>query len=51
MVGVYVPSKVRNYAVPSDHLRSETSFSRTCNIANLISYIYRISLLMLEMLQ
>ena len=40
-----VPSKVRNCAEPPDHLRSEISFSRTCNIPNLISCLYRIELL------
>jgi len=34
-------------AVLQDHLRSEISFSRTCNILNLIRYIYRIALLTL----
>ena len=34
-----VPSKVRKWAVPQDRLRSEISFSRTCNMPNLISYI------------
>jgi len=33
------PTKVRNCAVPPDHLRSEISFSRTCNIPNLILII------------
>jgi len=28
-------SKVRNCAVPPDHLRNEISFLRTCNTANL----------------
>jgi len=31
-----VPSKVRKCAEPQDHLRSEMSFLRTCNIPNLI---------------
>jgi len=35
-----VPSTMRNCAIPRDNLRSEISFSRTCNIPNLISYIY-----------
>ena len=39
-----VPSGVRNCAEPAEHLRSETSFLRTCNIQNLISYIYCIAL-------
>ena len=39
------PSKVRNNAVPPDHLRSEISLSHTCNIPNLISYIYCIEIL------
>jgi len=40
-----VLSKVRKCAelVP-EHLRSEISFLRTCNIPNLISYIHRIAL-------
>ena len=37
---VSVPSTVRNCAIPPDNLRSEISFSRICNIANFISYIY-----------
>ena len=35
-------------AVPPDHLRSEISFSCTCNISNLISYAHRIAYLTLE---
>jgi len=38
-----VLSLVRKCAVPPDHLRSEISFSRTCNIPNLKSYILYIS--------
>jgi len=33
-------SKVHNCAVPPDHLRSEISFSVTCSIPNLISFIH-----------
>jgi len=36
--------------VKCDHLRSEISFSHTCNILNIISCIYHIALLQLEML-
>ena len=43
-----VLSKVRN--ITRLFLRSEISFSRTCNIPNLISYIYRIALLTLQTL-
>jgi len=39
-----VPSKVRNCAEPPEHLRSEISFLRTCNIQNLLSYTHRIAL-------
>jgi len=39
-----VLSKVRNCAEPPQHLRSEISFLRTCNIQNLISYIHRLAL-------
>jgi len=35
----YVLPEVRNFGVPSDHLRSEISFLRTCNILNFISCI------------
>jgi len=35
-------SKVRNCAEPPDRLRSEISFSRTCNIQNLILCVYRL---------
>jgi len=38
-----VPSKVRNCAEPPEHLRSEISSLRTCNIPNLISYVHRIA--------
>jgi len=41
MIMISVPSKVRNYA---DHLRSEMSFSRTCNIPNLLSFMHRTAL-------
>jgi len=33
-----VPSKVHKYAELPEHLRSEISFLRTCNILNLISH-------------
>jgi len=33
-------SKVRNCAVPPDHLRSEIALSRTCNIQNLLLYMH-----------
>jgi len=46
----YVPSEVRKCPVPPNPLRSEISFSRTCNIPKLISYIYRIAFFLLEML-
>jgi len=46
----YVPSKVRSCAVTPDTLRRDISFSRNCNIPKLTSYIYRIALLLLEML-
>jgi len=39
-----VPSKVRKCAELPEHLRSEISFSRTCNIPNLLSCIHRIAL-------
>jgi len=39
-----LPSKVRKFAELPEHLRSEISFLRTCNIPNLISYIHRIAL-------
>jgi len=39
-----LPSKVRKCAELPEHLRSEISFLRTCNIPNLISCIYRIAL-------
>ena len=35
-----VPSKLRNCAVPPDHLCSAIPFSRTCNLLNLIRYVY-----------
>jgi len=38
-----VPFNVRNCVVPPDRLRSKISFSRTCNIPYLISYIYRMT--------
>jgi len=38
MHAVSHPFKVRKCAVPSGHLRSEISFSRTCNIQNLVSH-------------
>jgi len=38
-----VPSEVLKCAELPEHLRSEISFLRTCNIPNLISYIYRIA--------
>ena len=38
-----VPSVVHKYAVPTDHLCSEISFSRTSNSSDLISYIYCIA--------
>jgi len=38
-----VSSKVRKCAAPSDHLRSEISFSCTCNIPDLIPYIQYIA--------
>jgi len=38
-----VPPKVRKSSVTPDYLRSETSFSRTCNIPNSILYIYRMA--------
>jgi len=38
-----VPSKVRNRAVSPDRLRSEISFSRTCNVQNLILCIQYIA--------
>ena len=38
-----VPSTVRKCAVPTYHLCSEISFSRTSNSPDLISYIYRIA--------
>ena len=37
------PSKVRKRAAPPEHLRNEILFSRSYNLPNLISYIYRIS--------
>jgi len=45
-------AQVCNCAVPANHLRNETSFSRTCNIPNFISYtcIYRTDLLPRETL-
>ena len=46
---IRVSSKVRNSAVPLDYLRSEISLSCTGNIPNLISHIYRIALIALEM--
>jgi len=47
-----VPSKRRKCAVPPDHLRSEISFQRSCNIQNLTSHksIYCIALSPHEML-
>jgi len=42
-----VPSTVRKCVVPTDHLCSEISFSRTSNSPDLISYIYRIASVML----
>jgi len=45
-----VPSDVRKCAVPPDYSCSKISFSRTCNIPNLISYIHRKALLPLETL-
>jgi len=36
-----IPSKVRKCATPSDLLRSEISFSRTCNTLKLILYVLR----------
>ena len=38
------PSKMRKCAELPEHLRSEYSFVRTCNIPNLISYVYGIAL-------
>ena len=37
-------------SIPPHHLRSEVSFSRTCNIPYLISYIYHIAFLTLHQL-
>ena len=45
-----VPSTVRKCEVPTNHLCSEISFSRTSNIPDLILYIYRITSVMLETL-
>jgi len=44
------PSTVRKCAVPTDHLCSEISFSRTSNSPDLISYTYRIASVTLETL-
>ena len=45
-----VPSTARKCAVPTDHLCSEISFSRTSNSPDLISYIYRICSVTLDTL-
>ena len=49
--GVYhIQCSFQGAQQPSDHLRSGISFSRTCNIPNLTSYVYYIALLPLKTL-